>query len=196
MFSAEQVRAMIAAAVEQALSKAKAEAAQPVRIAAAEETVTVGYLAAVSNKSVLELPGYGTLRPGGYIEVPKREFGNKFMSNLVRKRIDNRHLIVMSGLTQEERRRWNCDYRAGEVLDERTFDRLLELPTPELAAIFEKLCPEHQRFVACRMITAKEKGDNRISMEKARRINELSKASDPAGMLKPVLEAFSAEIRG
>ena len=61
--------------------------------------------------------------------------------------------------------------------------------------MFEKLCPEHQRFVATRMITAKEKGDNRMSAEKAKRINELSKKNDPEGMLKPVMEAYAEELK-
>lgn len=191
-FTKEQVEEMIAAAVA-AAQKGNDQG----RVSyGPDEMVTVAYLAEVAPNSELVLPGYGSMRPQSYIEVPKKEFGNKFMSTLARKLIDKRHLIVMSGLTQDERERWNCDYRDGEVLDERTFDKMLDYPTPKLAEIFEKLCPEHQRFVACRMITAKERGDNRISVEKARRINELSKVNDKDGMLKPVLEAFGAEITG
>ncbi len=187
-FTAEQVQKMIAEAVAQAQ---KQDISSKL-----DEMVTVLYLDECSPRSTLEIPGYGTMRPYGYLEVPKREFGNKFMSALVRKLIDKRILIVMSGLTQAERERWNCDYKEGEVLDEYTFDKLLDFDTPKLAAIFEKLCPEHQKFVACRMITAKENKDNRISVEKAKKINKISKKTDPNGMLKPILEAFSAEITG
>lgn len=187
VFTKEEVEKMIADAIS---------AAKISKSPNAEEVVTILYLDECSPRSTLELEGYGSLRPYSYLEVPKREFGNKFMTTLVRKLLDKRILIVLSGLTQLERERWNCDYKDGEVLDEYTFDKMLDFETPKLAEIFEKLCPEHQKFVACRMITAKEKGDNRISVEKTKRINDISKKNDPNGMLKPVLEAFSAEIMG
>ena len=194
MFSESEMQEMIARAVAEAMTETSAQRATGQ--SDQDDMVTVLYLDECSNESTLELPGYGTMRPYSYLEVPKREFGNKFMSALARKLIDRRKLLVMNGLTREERVRWNCDYKEGEVLDERTFDLMLDYQTPELCAIFEKLCPEHQRFVACRMITAKEKGDNRISMEKAKKINELSKKNEPNGMLLPVLRAFGAEIAG
>lgn len=195
-YTEEQVKAMIAQATKAAVAEALESAKDDRPARGTDDMVTVAYLAEVSPESELVLPGYGSLRPQGYIEVPKKEFGNKFMTTLVRKLIAKRHLIVMDGLTKDERRRWDCDYKEGEVLSEQAFDHMLDYPTPKLAEIFEKLCPEHQRFVARRMITAKEKGDNRISVEKTRRINELSKKNDPDGMLKPVLEAFGAEITG
>lgn len=191
LYSQADVQAMVAKAVAEAMAKAGA-----VVPAAPQDMVTLIYLAEVSPESELNLPNYGTLRMGSYLEVPKKEFGNKFMSSLARKLLEKRHLIVMSGLSEDERRRWNCDYRPGEVLDERTFDKLLDYPLDKLCEIFEKLCPEHQRFVATRLITAKERNDNRVSIEKAKRLNELSKANDPEGMLKPVLEAYGKEIQG
>lgn len=193
-FTAEQVQDMIAKAVAEALAGAKT---QNVSVTVPEEMVTILYMDEVSRNSTLELPGYGSIRPMSYIEIPKKEFGGKFMGiPIARKFIDRRKLLVMDGLTKEERERWNCDYKEGEVLDERTFDKMLDFPTPKLAEIFKALCPDHQRFVACRMITAKEKGDNRISIERAKIINDLSKATDPRGMLKPVMEAYGAEITG
>lgn len=181
--------------VREATAKAVAEAMANVSsLKLSEDVVTVMYMDEVAPQSVLDIGQYGTMRPGGCAEIPKKEFGNKFMTALVRKLIDKRELLVLDGLTKDERERWNCDYKDGEVLDVKTFDKMLDLPTEKLAEIFEKLCPEHKRFVACRMITAKEKGDNRMSMDKAKRINDLSKPVDPAGMLKPVMEAYSAEI--
>ena len=192
MASMDEVAALMARVKE--LEAALANA-QPTTIKVAEETVTVAYMAEVAPTSTLDLKEYGTLRPGSYIEVPKKEFGNKFMTNLVRKLIEKRHLLVLNGLDEDERERWGCNYKAGEILDQRTFDKMLDLSTEKLAEVFEKLCPEHQRFVATRMITAKEKGDNRMSAEKAKRINELSKKNDPEGMLKPVMEAYAEELK-
>lgn len=161
---------------------------------AKDEVVTVLYIAEVSDRSVLTLNGYGSLRPNSYLQVPKLEFGGKFMSELVRKMIDRRHIIVVDGLTKDERVRWNCDYKEGEILSERAFDRMLDFDMERLCDMFAHLCQEHQRFVARRFITAKEKGDNRVSLEKVKALNEISKKSDPAGMLKPVLEAFKREM--
>ncbi len=161
---------------------------------ARDAVVTVLYIAEVSPRSVLTLPGYGSLRPNSYLQIPKMEFGGRFMSELARKLIDSRHLLVVDGLNEDERIRWNCDYKEGEVLSERAFDRILDLGTAQLCDIFSQLCPEHQRFVACRFITAKERNDNRVSLEKVKAINTLSRKNDPDGMLAPVLEAFKQEI--
>ena len=186
-YSEEQVQDMIVKAVAEAMARQKANM---------DEMVTVLYLDEVNPDSELKLDGYGSMKPNTYIEVPKKEFGNKFMSGLVRKLIGQRKLIVTNGLTKDERERWNCDYKSGEVLDEMSFDKMLDYSTEQLESIFKNLCPEHQRFIATRMITAKENGDNRVSLSKAQRLNELSKATDPAGMFKPVLDAFGNDIRG
>lgn len=157
--------------------------------------VTLLYIAEVAPDNELELPGYGVMRPGSYLDVPKKEFGGQFMSTLARKLIDKRHLIVMDGLTEAERVRWNCAYSEGEVLDEETFDSFLSLPVERLGEIFEKLCPEHKRFVCCRMITAWERNDNRVGLEKVRLIDELAnKTKETAGMLKPLKQACAAKL--
>ena len=160
-----------------------------------QPVVTLLYIAEVAPDNELELPGYGVMRPGSYLDVPKKEFGGQFMSTLARKLIDKRHLIVMDGLTEAERLRWNCAYREGEVLDEETFDSFLSLPVEKLGEIFEKLCPEHKRFVCCRMITAWEREDNRVGLEKVKLIDELAeKTKETAGMLKPLKQACAAKL--
>lgn len=159
-----------------------------------DDVVTVLFIDEVSPDNELNLPGYGTMRPGSYLDVPKKEFGGKFQSNLVRLLIKQRELLVVDGLTADERIRWNCDYKEGEVLTENAFDHLLDYTPERLRNVCDKLCGEHVQLVARRFIQAKERGDNRMCLEKAQIVNEISKKFDKRGMLEPVIEAFRQEI--
>lgn len=185
-FTQEQVEAMIAQAVAKATAQVHKDAGEPM--------VTMLYLAEVSPEDILELPNYGTLRPHSYLEVSKREFSSKFMTALARKLIDRRYLLVVDGLTQEERQRWNCDYKAGEIMDERVFDKMLDYPTDQIADIFRHLCPEHREFVAKRFISAAERKDNRVALAKVTALNDICKESGGEELFRPVIESFKANM--
>lgn len=159
-----------------------------------DETVVLYYAGVCSPLNEAEMPGFGVIRPGQYLEIPKKEFGGKFMSAAARKFIENRWLLVVSGLNEQERRRWNCDYRPGAVLDVNAFDNLLNKPLSELSALFSALCVEHKEFVA-RYIFGLVEGavragkpiDNRISLALVRELNGKSKSDKyPEGMLARV----------
>lgn len=184
-FTKSQVEEMIAAAIKQAT--------QGISVAKEDEMVTMLYLAEVSKDDTLVLPGFGTLRPHSYLQVTKKEFGSKFMTALARKMIDRRYLLVISGLTDEERERWNCLYRPGEIMSESVFDKMLALPTKEICDIFRNLCPEHRQFIVTRFITATERKDNRVSLDKALALNEISKA-DGEELFRPIIEAYKAQM--
>lgn len=181
-YTESEVQAMIAAL----LAKQKKPEDEIVRL----------YFMNVCNKdNAAELPGYGVVRPGQYLEIPKKEFGGKFMSAQARKFIDKRRLLVLDGLNEEERRRWNCDYKRGETLTENAFDRLLDMPMSEIVGLFKALCVEHKEFVARFIFTkvaeAKEKKmpvDNRISLQLVRELNEASKVDKADGMLTRTVE--------
>lgn len=154
--------------------------------------VELTVIAAVSPDNVTSLGDYGSLNGvGGYIEIPRKEFGGKFMTPVVRSLLRDRSLIVCSGLSEAERKRYGVDYREGELLDVEAFDRLLDMDTEALATLFRKLCPEHKAFAATRFITAYEKGDNRVSREKVGPLNDISKEVEPKGMFKPVLDGMN-----
>ena len=159
-----------------------------------DETVVLYYAGVCSPLNEAEMPGYGVIRPGQYLEIPKKEFGGKFMSAAARKFIENRWLLVVSGLNEQERRRWNCDYKPGAVLDVNAFDNLLNKPLSELSALFSALCAEHKEFVARYIFglvdgaaRAKKPIDNRISLALVRELNGKSKSEKyPEGMLARV----------
>jgi len=76
----------------------------------ADGVVELTFLAAVSPDNVCSLGEYGSLNGvGGYIEIPRKEFGGKFMTPVVRSLLKDRSLIVCSGLTEEERKRYGVD---------------------------------------------------------------------------------------
>lgn len=157
-----------------------------------EGVVELTFLAAVSPDNVCSLGDYGSLNGvGGYIEIPRKEFGGKFLTPVVRSLLKDRSLIVCSGLSEAERRRYGVDYREGALLDIDAFDRLLDMGLDTLLSLFRKLCPEHKRFAATRFISAWEKGDNRISREKVEPLNDISKEIDPKGMFKPILDGMN-----
>lgn len=171
---------------------AELEAAARQRPSTANGVVELTFLASVSPNNVCYLGDYGSLNGvGGYIEIPRKEFGGKFMTPVVRSLLRDRSLIVCSGLSEEERKRYGVDYREGELLDMSAFDRLLDMPLAELTRLFSKLCPEHKEFAATRFITAYEKGDNRVSREKIEPLNDISKDINPKGMFRPILDGMN-----
>lgn len=156
-----------------------------------DESVVMYYAGVCAAGNEAQLGDYGVIRPGQYLEVPKKEFGGKFMGAQARKFIDKRRLIVLSGLNEAERIRWNCDYKPGEVLDVNAFDGLLNMPLGQLSALFNALCLEHKEFLS-RYITGLVDGaaragkpiDNRVSLAMIRALNPLSKCEKyPDGML-------------
>lgn len=160
-----------------------------------EEIVRMYYAGVCSKENEAELPGYGVIRPGQYLEIPKREFGGKFMSPQARKFIEKRRILVLDGLNESERRRWNCDYKRGEVLTENALDNLLDMPLGELSRFFALLCKEHKQFVARFIISIVDKAkrndaaiDNRISLALLRTLNEAGKNDFPDGLFAQTIE--------
>ena len=191
-YTKAELDAMIAAAVQQAVAN-YAPAPVPAQTAG-ESVVTVLFIAEVSKENQLELPGYGAMRPNSYLEIPKKEFGGKFMSPLARLLIDKRHLLVVDGLTEDERIRWNCDYKDGEVLSERVFDHMLDYDTAQLCDIVSHLCDEHKRFVCRRITQARVDKDNRLSLDRVKAVNALTTRIVEGGLLKSVIEDFAKEL--
>ena len=160
--------------------------------ASSDGTVKMIYINPVSERNEVNLGDFGVLRGStGFIEVPRRDFGGKFMTNTARYLLDTKRLIVTDGLTPDERVRYKLDYPEDSVMSDRAFDHLLSMNTEKIVEMFKKLCPEHQQFVARRFITAYEEGDNRIGRDKIERLNQISKGNDPDGMFKPILQSMN-----
>lgn len=128
----------------------------------------------------------------GTITVPKSEW-SRFYNESVRNMIYRRWLIVLSGMDEQERDLYGCNYKQGEVLDEMAFHKLLDLGR-ELIAVFPALCEDHKAMVASRFLTAWMDGDSRaMDRELIVALNELSKDENhKKGMFQPIIEGLNA----
>ena len=164
------VEQAVAKAVAEAVAKALAEAASKqqtnvVQISTDKPLVKMLFLDDCSDDNVLGFGvnnKYGTITgPVGYINVPKDEWLGEFRDNQQQMLLRTRKLIVLDGLTDEERAMHGLDYKPGEVLDEQMFRNLLDHMS-ELPEIFKKLCPTVRAVVAARLQTAYDVGDPRV----------------------------------
>lgn len=170
---------------------------QVVQVMADTEKITLRWQAEVAEENVIDLgPGgaYGSITgPTGYASIPKSEW-SKFLNASMKSLLKKRMLIVLSGMTDEEREMNGVMYREGEVLDEKAFARMLDMGD-EMIAVFPRLCHEHKAMVARRFITGFEKGEatpRRRDLVVA--LNNLSK-QDPQfpkqGAFYPIIEALN-----
>ena len=84
----------------------------------------------------------------GTFYVPKNDL-SRVLDSAVRYYLQMRWMIVVSGLSEEEREALGVNYREGELLDERAFRRITEMGD-ELLEIYPALCDSHKDMVASR----------------------------------------------
>lgn len=128
----------------------------------------------------------------GKVIVPKSEW-SRFYNESVRSMIRRRWLIVLSGMTDDERQLYDCSYREGELLEAGVFNRLLDMGD-ELTGIFPHLCRDHQEMVARRFVSAWMDGDARTNnRELIVKLNELSKQDGQKGLFTRIIEGMNAQ---
>lgn len=89
----------------------------------------------------------------GILTVNKSDFLSSFRDGNVKWMLDNRWLVVLSGLTEDEAELYGVKYHPGEVLDEKAFVKLLDMSDEELEEIYPKLCKSYREMVARRFVT-------------------------------------------
>lgn len=211
-FSEEQVKAMIAEAL-QAQNEAFArqmDAAKPqvIQVAPETEKVVMRFQAEVAddNEAVFGEGGYFGKIVGkrGILTIPKTEFVSRFRDMTVQWMLENRWLIVLSGLTEDERELYGVNYRPGEILDDRAFMKMLDMSDEELLAIFPGLCKQHREMVARRLMTDYFKNGPRPGHYRdfITALNDISKQdyldlpekdSRRKGALAPILEDLNSQ---
>lgn len=176
-----------------------------IQVMADTEKVTMRFQAEIADDNVAVFGAngmYGQVTGKvGTVVVPKSEW-SRFYDESNRRMIDRRWLIVLSGMSDEEREIYNCAYKEGEVLDEEAFRKLLSMGR-ELLAVFPKLCIEHQEMVGRRFIEAWESGAPEAQdRELIVALNEMSKESyrkagvrdeRRKGIFQPVIEGLNAK---
>lgn len=165
---------LIASAVASAMADSKP---QVVQVAPVEDPVVLLFLGGIMAGSTVALGELGNIyRDGGTLTVSKRDFFSK-LNGTAEGMLRQRKLIVVSGLTDEERERYNVLYRENELLTEKTYGRLLLYPIDELATVYTALCPEHRAIAAKIFRTALEDGDGRVTEAKMKRLAKIDRES-------------------
>lgn len=133
--------------------------------------------------------------------VPKAEL-SRVLTEQVRNFIKRRWLIVLSGLTEEEREALGCNYSEGEILPRAAFRKMLDMGE-QLVDLFPGLCESHKRMVAQFLAEAYDAGDERVTRDLVVKLNKITKAAtkdaggeDDAGrrgMFAPLIEKMNAQ---
>lgn len=194
-YSAEEVQALIESAVQSALSK---QQPQVVQISAETPVVHLMFQDACSPDNYIQFgvgARYGSITgPFGLKTVTKEQFLGDFRDAFVQMLLAERKLIVLDGLTDEERVAYGVDYKDGEFLTEKQFRNMLT-NTDALLEAYPKLCDGYKQMVATQITTAFEKKDPRVTRKLVAALNKLSKKDeqDSRGDFAHVLEAMKAD---
>lgn len=194
-YSAEEVQALIESAVQSALSK---QQPQVVQISAETPVVHLMFQDACSPDNYIQFgvgARYGSITGSfGLKTVTKEQFLGDFRDAFVQLLLAERKLIVLDGLTDEERVAYGVDYKDGEFLTERQFRNMLT-NTDALLEAYPKLCDGYKQMVATQITTAFEKKDPRVTRKLVAALNKLSKkdGQDSRGDFAHVLEAMKAD---
>ena len=175
-FTYEEVQKLIENAIKEYAS------AQPnvVQVSTERPLVKMVFMDDCSDDNVLQFGingKFGSITgPLGYINVAKDEWLGEFRDNLVQSLLASRKLIVLDGLTDEERQMHGVNYADGEVMDERLFRSILD-HIEELPNIYKKLCPAMKQIVATRFQTGFDAGDPRVlrNRDVIVKLNKISK---------------------
>lgn len=161
-----------------------------------EEYVTLLFIGAIAHGTSVYLgKNVGVInRAGGTLDIPKRDFLQCLGTPVIDALLRNRSLVVVNGLTDEERERFGVKYEDGELLTQNMYFRIFNYSDDEVCRIFEKLCIGHQRTVAKMFITEYFENNRGLDSALIKRLNDLSKATDKNGMFTPILEDMGKKL--
>ncbi len=159
-----------------------------------EEMVTLLYMGAVAEGSMVTLwEGFEIQGRGGTRDIPKKEF-LQHLSQGVIKRLKDRRLIVVDGLSDDERERYGVKYTDNELASVDIYYKLLSYDEDKIINIFTNVCDSHKTIIASLFKTAYMAHDNRINQPLIERLNKASKTIDPKGMFSDILKDMAREL--
>ena len=177
-YSKAEVEAMIAAAVSNAIAGLRQQqyAAVPER-----ERVNLLWQAPVMAENVEEFGPNGRYArisgPTGGFFVPKDEF-SLIVDSRVRMYLERRWLIVLSGLTDEEREIYGVNYKPGEYLTKTAFAKLTE-QGEKLLEIYPQLCDGNRKIVAGAVYQGWKEGNKAINRGIVEQLNAMCREINP-----------------
>ena len=157
--------------LKQLVAQANAQKQQPIYVTADNsERVWFLWMADVADDNVTLIGEHGEygriVGKTGTFYVPKNDL-SRIMDTANRYYMEKRWMIVVDGLTDEEREALGVDYKEGELLDKKAFAKMTEIGDT-LLEIFPALCDSHKDMVASRFHEAYESGkklDRQIVIE-------------------------------
>lgn len=197
-YSESDVQKMVSDAVAAAVAKAMAgmqqAAPQVVQVMGDSEKVHFLWQAEVADDNVVLFGEHGMygqiVGKTGSFYVPKNDL-SRVLTDLTRVFLKKRWLIVVSGLSDEEREALGCDYCEGELLDKKAFAKMVEIGD-EMLDIYPKLCEGHKKMVAARYAEAYGKNSPYVTRERVVKLNEMSKSKqNPRGDFVAIIEQMN-----
>ena len=127
----------------------------------------------------------------GSFYVPADEL-SRVLDSAVRWYLDHRWLLILSGLSDEERDALGVAYTEGEYLDRSAFLHLLE--REDLPELYQNLCEGCREMVERRVCEGWQNKDPRVTRELVTVLNRVSKSlTGSAGAFAAILEQMNAE---
>lgn len=191
-YTQSEVEAIVAAAIAKLQKEATATKTN-------EEYVTLVYMGVVAENSTILLGtennrGLGEIQGrGGIRTVRKSDFVEK-MNPQIAKRLKDRRLVVVSGLSDEEREEYGVKYEEGELLSRDIYRKLFNLTDDKILEIFKSACYQHKKIIATLFIDEYVKGNNKINQGLVEKLNDVSKSADPDGMFTPILKDMYRDL--
>ena len=193
-FTEEQVQAMIAEAVAKAMAQQPKPQPQIVQIAADVERVQFVYMAEVADDNQQDFGPNGMygriVGKTGFFSVPKSDL-SRVMDAPFRMMLQRRWIVVVSGLTDEEREAYGVNYAEGEVLTDKAFLRMVELGD-KMLEIYPKLCAGHREMVAKRYFEAYMSDNPAVTRDIVVELNSMSRKLDGGdGAFSKIIEMMN-----
>lgn len=200
-FTEAEVTAMLKEASKQAAQEAVEAyiATHPmptVQVAAQkEEMVTLLYMGAVAEGSVVHLGDKlgDIMGRGGTRTISKTVFFEN-MGTPVINRLKDRRLIVVDGLTDEERDRYGVNYTDGELVGKEIYYKLLDMDADTVVSIFRKACYRHKELIAALYADAYNAHDNRVNQTLIEKLQKASKSVEKNGMFTAILKDMARAL--
>ncbi len=182
-YTQDEVERMIAEATAKAVQQAIAsipqnQQPQVIRVATDAPVVKLLYQCECSPVNVINFGVNGKFGSitgqRGVFAVPKEQFAGEFRDEVVQKLLASRELVVLDGLTDDERELYDVKYKEGEYLDEKAFVKMFALGR-KILELYPNLCLAYREMVAKRFAAEYDKNPKGMSRDLIVELNELSK---------------------
>lgn len=195
-FTESDVNKMVQEAVAAAMASVKQAQPQFIVQEKKEDDVTLLYMGCVADGAKVYLGNaIGEINGrGGMLTVPKRLFLQN-LNDVVLRRLRDRRLVVIDGLTDNERERYGLNYSDGELVSQDIYYKLFTLDDMTVCDIFDKVCYRHKQLIATLYYDEYLNGGKRVTQPLIQRLNELSKKVEKEGMFRSMLKDMALDLQ-